>query len=88
MPTFVIGYSRFPFIFHKLKLEKEFPGSSGRPTFDPLVEKIPWRRKWQFTTVLLPGKSRGWRSLVGYSPWGLKELDTESDFTFSTKLFF
>ena len=20
--------------------------------------------------VLLPGKSRGWRSLVGYSPWG------------------
>ena len=22
------------------------------------------------------GKSHGWRSLVGYSPWGLKELDT------------
>ena len=26
--------------------------------------------------VLLPGKSHGWRSLVGYSPWGRKELDT------------
>jgi len=24
----------------------------------------------------LPGKSHGWRSLVGYSPWGRKELDT------------
>ena len=29
-----------------------------------------WRRKWQPTPVLLPGKSHGWRSLVGYSPWG------------------
>ena len=27
------------------------------------------------TLVLLPGKSRGQRSLVGYSPWGLKESD-------------
>ena len=38
--------------------------------------EIPWRRKWQPTPVLLPGKSRGWRSLVGYSPWGLEESDT------------
>ena len=28
------------------------------------------------TPVLLPGKSHGWRSLIGYSPWGPKELDT------------
>ena len=35
-----------------------------------------WRRKWQFTPVFLPGKSHGQRSLVGYSPWGHKELDT------------
>ena len=33
------------------------------------------RRKWQPTTVLLLGKSHGWRSRVGYSPWGRKELD-------------
>ena len=35
-----------------------------------------WRRKWQSTPVLLPGKSHGQRSLVGYSPWDRKELDT------------
>ena len=28
------------------------------------------RRQWQPTPVLLPGKSHGWRSLVGCSPWG------------------
>ena len=47
----------------------------GRSGFDPWVGKIPWRRKWQPTPVLLPGKSHVWRSLVGYSPWGCKELD-------------
>ena len=36
----------------------------GRPRFDPWVGK-----KWQSTPVLLPGKSHGQRSLVGYSPW-------------------
>ena len=46
-----------------------------RPRFDPWVGKIPWRRKWQSTPVLLPGKSHGQRSLVGYSPWGRKESD-------------
>ena len=44
--------------------------------FDPWVGKILWRRKWQPTPVFLPGKSHGQRSLVGYSPWGRKELDT------------
>ena len=34
------------------------------------------RRQWHHTPVLWPGKSHGWRSLVGYSPWGLEELDT------------
>ena len=34
-----------------------------------------WRREWQLTPVLLPGESHGQRSLVGYSPWGGKELD-------------
>ena len=29
-----------------------------------------WRRQWHPTAVLLPGKSHGWRSLVGCSPWG------------------
>ena len=33
------------------------------------------RRQWQPTSVLLHGKSRGWRSLVGCSPWGREESD-------------
>ena len=33
------------------------------------------RRKWHCTPVLLPGKSHGWRSLVGCSPWGREESD-------------
>ena len=40
-----------------------------------LDREDPLGRKWQPTPVPLPGKSDGWRSLVGYSPWGCKELD-------------
>ena len=40
-----------------------------------LLGKIPWRREWQPTPVFLPGDSHGQGSLVGYSPWGCKELD-------------
>ena len=31
---------------------------------------------YQLYEVFLPGKSHVWRNLVGYSPWGRKELDT------------
>ena len=34
------------------------------------------RRQWHPTPALLPGKSHGWRSLVGCSPWGCEESDT------------
>ena len=34
-----------------------------------------WRMQWHPTPVLLPGKSHGWRSLVGCSLWGPSELD-------------
>ena len=34
------------------------------------------RRQWHPTPVLLSGKSHGWRSLVGCSPWGHEESDT------------
>ena len=37
--------------------------------------KSPGRRKWQPIPVFLPGEFHGQRSLVGYSPWGHKELD-------------
>ena len=39
---------------------------------------VGWLRKrqWHPTPVLLPGKSHGWRSLVGCSPWGSWGSDT------------
>ena len=37
------------------------------------------------TPVFLPGKSHGWRSLVGYCPWGRKESDTTERFTITIK---
>ena len=37
--------------------------------------KDVWWRQWHPTPVLLPGKSPGWRSLVGCSPWGCWGLD-------------
>ena len=42
---------------------------------NPRAGKISWRMVWQPTPVFLPGESHGWRSLVGYSPWGHKESD-------------
>ena len=51
-------------------------------------KKYFWRKKWQSTPVLLPGKSHGQRSLVGYSPLGCQESDmTERlHFTFTKDL--
>ena len=40
------------------------------------VGKIPWRRAWQLTPVFLSGESHRQRSLMGYSPWGHRELET------------
>ena len=47
---------------------------------------VSWTRQWQPTPVLLPGKSHGWRSLVGYSPWGRKESDTTEQLHFHFSL--
>ena len=52
--------------------------------FRSLGREDPWRRKWRPTPVLLPGKYHGQRSLVGYSPWGLKESDTTEPHHFFT----
>ena len=69
-----------------------FPGGSGvknppamqetwEPQFDLWGGKIPWKRAWQPTSVLLPGKSHGQRSLVG------KELDTTEQLYFHFLLY-
>ena len=47
-----------------------------RSSSKPWVRKISRRRKWQPTTLFLPGKSHGERSLVGYSSRGRQELVT------------
>ena len=51
---------------------KNPPANSGDRRFgsDPWLKVILWRRKWQSTSVFLPGKFHGQRSLAGYSPWG------------------
>ena len=44
------------------------------------VQSLSWedplRWKWQPTPVFLPGEFHGQKTMVGYSPWGHKELDT------------
>ena len=49
--------------------------ANAEATGDTVSAPGSGRRKWQPTPVFLPGKSHGQRSLVGYSPWGHKELD-------------
>ena len=44
------------------------------------------RRQWHPTLVLLPGKSHGWRGLVGCSPWGHQESDTTEQLHFHFSL--
>ena len=48
------------------------------------MEKIPWRREWLPTPVLLPGEFHGQRRLAGYSPWGLKGLDLTEQLTLTS----
>ena len=74
----------------------DFPGGADgkasvywcrRPGFDPWVGKIPWRRKWQPTPVLLPGKSHGRRSLEQATLHGVAKSRTRlSDFNLSSSL--
>ena len=57
------------------------------PGFNPCVGKIPWRRKWQPTSIFLRGESRGRRSLAGYSLWGCKESDVTEPLHFHFNFF-
>ena len=78
--TYPIGYN-------------EFPGGSdsevsayqcGRPGFNPWVGKISWRRKWQLTSVFLPGKIPWTEEPVGYTLQGVAKSWTQlCDFTFT-----
>ena len=81
--------------FLKLPLLSHCPLTAWLPSLCPLKPGLPSccpqklqypshgpSRKRQPTPVLLPGKSHGQRSLVGYSPWGRKESDTTEQLHF------
>ena len=87
--SFLLEEYLFVAYFHS-----SFPGgsegkASASPTLagDPVQSlhqgKIPRRREWQPTPVLLPGKSHWWRGLAGYSPCGHKESNTTEQLHFS-----
>ena len=95
-PNFFYFISKARWLEYKITSAFELDGASlrlrglrvhlrcKRPWFDPWVRKIPWRREWQATPVFLPGEFCGQRSLVGYSPWGLKESGTTEQPTHNT----
>ena len=66
------------------QMVKRLPTMWERPGFNSWVRKILWRRKWHRTPVLLPGKSHGRRSMIGYSPRGHKESDTTERLYFTS----
>ena len=84
------------------KEKKSFNGRTWESkivkSWDAILVISPWpniayglgrfwrRRQWHPTPVLLPGKSHGWRSLVGCSPWGHEELDTTEQLHFDFSL--
>ena len=58
------GWVVFHCIYHIFFIHSSTDGHLG------CSHALAWRRQWQTTPVLLPGKYHGWRSLVGSSPWG------------------
>ena len=67
--------------YQKEKIKTNTTCQCKRCGFDPWVGKTLWNRKQQPTPVFLPGEFHEQRSLVGYSPWGCKELDTTKRLT-------
>ena len=63
---------------------KESAYQCKRHGFGPWVGKIPWRRKWQPTSALLPWKAHGQRSLACQCLWSCRvthNLVTEQEYT-------
>ena len=62
---------------------------SRRLEFNPWFGKIPWRREWQSTPVLFPGKVHGQRSLVSLQSMGSQRVRHEcTTNTYNTSFFF
>ena len=76
-----LSHGIYPLLLGDIKTIKGFPGGSKeyiclcrRCWFNPWVGKILQRRKWQSTTIFLPGRSHRQRILAGYSPWCHKRV--------------
>ena len=77
--------------FKEMNLYSSWPTDTLCPlglAWAPLLVSRPHqgRRKWPSTPVLLPGEFHGWRSLIGYSPWGCEESDTTEQLHFHFSL--
>ena len=66
---------------------KESACSEGDPGLIPGLRRFPWIREWQLTPVFWPGESHGWRSLVGYTARGLKDMPLGHDWGANTLTF-
>ena len=80
-PRLYIVYYKYFFIAFLVAQTERICLQYRRAGFDPLLGKIPRRRKWQPTLVFLPGELHGQRSLVGDNPWGHKESDITEQLT-------
>ena len=56
--------------------QESSPAQYKRSGFNPWVEKILWRWKWQPTPMFLPGEFHREWSLMGFSRLGHKKSDT------------
>ena len=83
-----IGFAKkfiWVFAYSVMKNPNEIFGQPN--TFCLYTPPLPYRRRWwHLTPVFLPGKSHGWRSLVGCSPWGREESDATERLCFHFSL--
>ena len=70
---------------HLKTLRLLLPSSMGA-LFSIHLKYCPEKAMAPHSSTLLPGKSRGWRSLVGCSPWGREESDTTGRLHFNVSL--
>ena len=65
----------------------ENPSATQETWVRSIRQEDPRKGEWIPTSVFLSGESHGQRSLVGYSLWGGKELDTTGRLTHNIALF-
>ena len=81
---YILGLNQMQTKKHSKKKQKN-PENSKKQTLN-----LPHGSNIVFTSIciiiLLPGKTHGWRSLVGRSPWGHQDADTTEQLHFHFSL--